>query len=366
MDRPQPTRSFFLRSKNDVDHYSMSYSNISAPGNGVWKDELIRYLGDDTTVIWTTHVGVWTTLAFLIAALAYLWSGHGSKKKRCYPHPLPPRSTYGLFETLQRYNSVHFHEVVLNVTRNQGKIVEINLWPIVRVRMFHVNDPKVARKILENPNSLKPREVYAFFDGMMGGTSFISEEGERYKHPRKAVSFGLSHSNMDDMLRKMHDVMDQWITNTLGKNHGDVVHVDIGVEMQRATIQSIGKIAFGYDFSTDEAERALRNIIKVTDEFGSECEKNPLRKSPIGIFLWAAKREASRCVRDTRLLVQNALEAHYNKPTDEQKKAKVLNELIAPGRYETIGGADALISDMALLFFAGFDTSKFAFCMQYW
>lgn len=343
---------------------NMSYSNISAPGSGIWRDELLHYL--DPAVSWTTNVWAWTAIAFLFAALAYLWAGQRSDKKTCYPYPLPPRCDWGLFETLERFNSIHFHEDCLYLSRNQGKILELNLWPLLRVPIFTISDPKVAREILENPNSLKPRDVYDFFDGVMGGRSFISEEGKRYKHPRKSVSIGISHSNMDNMLTNMHAVMDEWIADNLGKNQGDVVQVDITMDMQKATIQSIGKIAFGYDFSPEETGRMFHNVIKSFEEFGSACEKNPIRKSPIGIFLWAAKREASRCVQDTRLLVQNVLEAHNKKPADEQKKAIALNELMTPGRYEAIGGAEALISDMNLLFVAGFETSKFTIACTYW
>ena len=342
----------------------MSYSNFSAPRSGVWRDELLRNL--DPVVSLTTNVWAWTAIAFLFGALAYLWAGQCSDKKTCYPHPLPPRSDWGLFETLERFNSVHLHEHHFYALRNQGKIVELNLWPLIRVRVFSVNDPKVAREILENPNSLKPRDAYDFFDGILGGTSFLSEEGKRYKHLRKSVLIGISHSNMDNMLTKMHAVMDEWIADNLGKNQGDVVQVDITIDMQKATIQSIGKIAFGYDFSPEETGRIFHNTIKSFEEFGSACQKNPIRKSPIGIFLWGAKREASRCVHDTRLLVQNVLEAHHKKPADEQKKAIALNELITPGKYETIGGAEALISDMNLLFVAGFETSKFTTACLYW
>ncbi|KAL3804118.1 hypothetical protein ACHAW5_003211 [Stephanodiscus triporus] len=313
----------------------MINGSISAPVKGDWRDELLRYFGVDPTASWTTNVWVWTAIAFLFAALAYLSTAQRSDKER-YPHPLPPRSTLGLFETLEHCNSIHFHEWSLDLARNQGKIVEYNFWPLIRARVIAVNDPKVARKILENPESSKPREFYDFFDGLLGGTGFISEEGDRYKHPRKSVSIGISHSNMDDMLTKMHAVMDQWITDNLGKNQGDVSNIDITVEMEKATIQSIGKIAFGYDFSTEEIERTLHNIFKIADEFGRACEKNPVRKSPIGVFLWAAKREASLCVQDIRRLVQNVLEAHQKKSVDEQKKVIVLNELNTPGSFALV------------------------------
>jgi cytochrome P450 len=118
----------------------------------------------------------------------------------------------------------------LESTRNQGKILQYNLWPISRDPVFAVNDPKIARKIQENPKSLKPRNLYDVFDGLVGGACFISEEGDRYKHPRKSTLVGISHANMDSMLTNMHLVMDQWITQNLGKEVGDVVNVDIGAE----------------------------------------------------------------------------------------------------------------------------------------
>jgi hypothetical protein len=65
------------------------------------------------------------------------------------------------------------------------------------------------------------------------------------------------------------------------------------------------------------------------------------------------------------LLLQNVLLSHDSKSAEEQKRALALNELTTPGRYETIGGAEALISDMKLLFVAGFDTSELTFLSSY-
>jgi cytochrome P450 len=179
--------------------------------------------GDASWVLWT------------IAALLFsmLFIGHHTRKRKItyyYEHPLPPRSTIGVWEQLQQFGSVEFHLQSLESTRNQGKILQYNLWPISRDPIFAVNDPKIARKIQENPKSLKPRILYDVFDGLVGGACFISEEGDRYKHPRKSTLVGISHANMDSMLTNMHLVMDQWITQNLGKEVGDVVNVDIGAE----------------------------------------------------------------------------------------------------------------------------------------
>jgi len=344
----------------------MSNSIISTAGN-VWKDNFPFSFGDDSS--WTS---VWagTAAAFLIALLWYLWIGptvqQSKSKASCYPHPLPPRSTLGLVATLENLNSIDFHKWALELARNQAKIVELNLWPLMPTNshFFIVSDPKVARKILENPKCLKPREGYSLIDGVVGGICFISEEGERYKHPRKSTLMGISHSNMETMLTNINAVMDQWIIDNLGQKEGDVANIDIGLEMQKATIHSIGKIAFGYDFSKEEQEQTLCNLVKVINEFGLACEKNPIRKSAIGTLFWAAKREAWRRVQDIRSLMRKVLQAHMNKSINERKEVVVLNELTTPGRYDKLGGMDALLSDMFLLFFAGFDTSKFVFCTQ--
>ena len=56
----------------------------------------------------------------------------------------------------------------------------------------------------------------------------------------------MSYLNTDNILSKIYAVVDQWITDHMGK--GDVVNVDITTEMKKATIWSIGKTLFGYDF----------------------------------------------------------------------------------------------------------------------
>ena len=149
-------------------------------------------------------------------------------------------------------------------------------------------------------------------------------------------------------------MVDQWITDHMGKGKGDVVNVDITTEMKKATIWSIGKTLFGYNFLAEETEWTLHSVFKIVKQFGS-CKKSPVRKSHIGIFFWAAKQKALHCVQYMLWLVQNVLEARHNKLVEEQMKVVVLNELNTLRRYETIGGADALISDMTPLF-SWFDT----------
>jgi hypothetical protein len=197
--------------------------------DGAWSEDILRPMlagswlerGDASWVLWT------------VAALLFsMWfiGNHTRRRKIIYEYPLPPRSTIGVWEQLQQFGSVEFHLRSLESTRNQGKILQYNLWPISRDPIFAVNDPKIARKIQENPKSLKPRNLYDVFDGLVGGACFICEEGDRYKHPRKSTLVGISHANMDSMLTNMHLVMDQWITQNLGKEVGDVVDVDIGAE----------------------------------------------------------------------------------------------------------------------------------------
>lgn len=129
------------------------------------------------------------------------------------------------------------------------------------------------------------------------------------------------------------------------------------VTVQKATINSIGKIAFGYDISTDEQEKTLTSIIKIVDEFGLACEMNPIRKSPLGYFLYSAKREATRLVKEIRSFAQTMLEAHKSKTINDQKKIVTMNELTSSGtNYEQ----EDLISDMILLFLAGFDTTGYS------
>ncbi|KAL3914012.1 MAG: hypothetical protein SGARI_000356, partial [Bacillariaceae sp.] len=170
---------------------------------------------------------------------------------------------------------------------------------------------------------------------------------------------GMAPSTVDDMKSKINNVIDTWIDENLGKKVGDTSDVDIGVEMQKATVYSIGKIAFGYDFSKEEQEETLQKLMKTTYEFGIECEKNPLRKNSILGLLWAAKREATACVKDLRSLLGKVLETHRSKSMEEQKKAVALDGLNTPGKYEAFGGDEGLISDMLLLYAAGFDTTGY-------
>ena len=222
-------------------------NNTASVVDGAWSEDLLRpMIGSwlergDTWAVWT--------LAALLFSIWFIGQ-RTRRRKIIYEHPLPPRSTIGVWEQLQQFGSVDFHLHSLEITRDQGKILQYNLWPISRDPIYAVNDPKIARKIQENPKSLKPRNLYDVFDGLVGGACFISEEGDRYKHPRKSTLVGISHANMESMLANMHLVMDQWITQNLGKEVGDVVDVDIGAESK---FISIIRILCGLLHANDDA-----------------------------------------------------------------------------------------------------------------
>lgn len=249
---------------------------------------------------------------------------------------------------------------MLGLARNEAKIVRLPLWPILpwNQSLFSVSDPKIARKILENPKALKARLYYELFDALVGGTCFISEEGERYKHPRKAVLTGMSRSTMDDMVEKIHEVMDVWIERALGNV---VNEVDIGLEMQKCTIHSIGKIAFGYEISEQEQEDTVRDIGKLSYEFGVASEVHPWRKIPIlGPLLFAGRREAELCVQQMRLFCTKILHHRLGQSIEEKKQSTVLDVLASNDKGKAAGGDEAdIISDMILLYIAGFDTTGY-------
>lgn len=77
---------------------------------------------------------------------------------------------------------------------------------------------------------------------------------EKDKTPQKSFSIGMSYLNKDNILSKIYAVVDQWITDHMGKGKEDVVNVNIMTEMKKATIWSIGKTLFGYDFLVEETE----------------------------------------------------------------------------------------------------------------
>jgi hypothetical protein len=134
--------------------------------------------------------------------------------------------------------------------------------------------------------------------------------------------------------------------------------------MKKATIWSIGKTLFGYDFLAEETEWTLHSVFKIVKEFGS-CKKSPVRKSHIGIFFWAAKQKALHCVQYMLWLVQNVLEARHNKLVEEQMKVVVLNELNTLRRCETMWSwcIDFWYDPT---FFWIWYTSNLTCCMHFW
>jgi cytochrome P450 family 6 len=318
----------------------------------------------DTTVVdlsqLSTRIGL-SVVGIATVTLAYWWTTYDLDGKRTYEHPLPPLASGGFFKVMKEFNSPNFHEYALGQARNEAKIVRLPLWPILpwNMRLMAVYDPKVGRKILENPKAFKPRGIYEMFDSIVGGTCFISEEGERYKHPRKAVLMGISRNTINDMVRMIHEVMDDWIPHALGD---EVNEVDIGDEMQKCTIQSIGKIAFGCAISKEEQENTLRDATLAVYEFSIESEMYPWRKIPyLGPMIFNGRRQAEECVKKLRTFCTGMLHHHRSdKSIEEMKEAAVLDGLVTNDKGKAAGGTDDdIVSDMMLLYFAGFDTTGY-------
>jgi hypothetical protein len=59
---------------------------------------------DSTSMIWASAV-----VGFLFTVAYYRMFGKHSERTQ-YEHPLPPRSEFGFFETLQQFSSSKFHE----------------------------------------------------------------------------------------------------------------------------------------------------------------------------------------------------------------------------------------------------------------
>lgn len=128
----------------------------------------------------------------------------------------PPMTNGGFFYTVGKFFSKDMHRWLLDLSRNEGKVVQIPIVPPGHPTWCIVSDPKLARRILEDPTSTKWYTTYAIFDAAFGGKNFFSAEGERYKHTRRNHSVAFGPKYQESMTDIAKAELDKWIDAKFG------------------------------------------------------------------------------------------------------------------------------------------------------
>jgi hypothetical protein len=105
------------------------------------------------------------------------------------------------------------------------------------------------------------------------------------------------------MVTTAEGVLEEWL-----QQQSDDFELNISLEMQKLTIQVIGRIGFSYEFSMDETLKLQESIKIVYAEFVDRQQQYPQR-IVFGAF-YPGVRRAWQATRDLNSICRNVLQAY--------------------------------------------------------
>ena len=277
---------------------------------------------------------------FLTAAITLVYL-YFTRNKSAITHDFPPDAPGGYMYISARVRSIDLHNYVLEVSRTVGKVVRLPLIPFLHI--FMVADAKIARMVLENSQTRKWGFGYGFIDHVCGGDNFFSSEGKRHGHVRKSTSTAFAKQHVEDMMRTAEVVLEEWL-----EQQSNDFELDISREMQKLTIQVIGKIGFNFEFSMHETLKVQESLQIAIAEFSQNQRRYPQRKL-FGYF-YPGVRRAWQASRDLNDICRTILQAYKEGSAPNSLLMHIVND-------KDYDNDEQRIRDMILYLAAGYDTT---------
>lgn len=208
------------------------------------------------------------------------------------PSNLPPYADGGILETIHAILSSDAPWFVLrNAQRFNFQPFLVNMPPW---KAAFVGDGDLATRILNDPKSDKPPEIYNSFNPVVGGTNIFSASTEsfRWRHSRKGMAPAFSANNIARMNRVCKVVTETMIQHRFQTAIDSQTDVLLCQEMLLLTLSTICKGALEYDISLDESLMVLHEFEIANKEFFQKSNTNPLRKLQVLQWLFSDVRRA--------------------------------------------------------------------------
>ena len=235
-----------------------------------------------------------------------------------------------------------------------GDVFQINSpTSIFRKEVFvAVANPRIARKMLNDPKAIKPEEIYGRFKLLHDKnlTNMFVANGHRWAHARKSLNVAFSSSHVKRMrdvtVNKVEDFM-----RKLDKLERSGKSFDVGKELVGLTLKVICDAAFQYEMDDDEVEQFTTNLYLTMKE--QEKSSIPLRRK-LGRFIPTVRR-AIAASRTLDGMAEKMLEHYRN--MENPIPNTVIDCIAKNPSYENDNERKC---DMILLLTAGHDTTAYS------
>lgn len=191
---------------------------------------------------------------------------------------------------------------------------------------YVVGDYKVAKEIMKDAKSDKPRHIYKAFEGSAAKTMFTSTNDAYMKSLRKSTAHAFSKNEVGRMNTVAAKYVNEFVHGRLTDLAESGQPFDPSREMNYITFQVICESAFEYYITPEESDEFGRHSEISAREFIGKSAMNPLRPL-FGIFIPEVVQARDSC---SKLLdfAGRVLEAYRQNPDKSTHNTliKILNE----------------------------------------
>jgi len=191
---------------------------------------------------------------------------------------------------------------------------------------YIIGDYRLARQILQDTASDKPRQMYKKFEGTSAKTMFTSANDDYMKSLRKSTAHAFSKNEVGRMNQVARKYVDQWMNGRLEEFAATGQAFDPARELNSVTFSVICEAAFEYRASREEFEAFEHHSEITAREFIGKSALNPLRPL-LGRFIPEVRRARASMI--TLLDFCGRVLETYRKNPDKLSNntlIKILNE----------------------------------------
>lgn len=283
-----------------------------------------------------------------------------------YQHLPPAPDNMGLIPFLIQLLGTNGPQFALKMARTEGLgyvFCTPGLPSIVRPSAWiEIGEPRLGRRILEDPQSIKPLEAYQVFDKALSGESFFTRNGTRAHHVRKSTAAAFSTKNVQLMSVVVDQVLEEWITNRLEPMYIKTgTPIDFDEEMMIVTTEVIAKAGFDYQLSSEDRIEFATKMRTIMEVFFHQNFSVPRKLCG---FLFRDIREARQMAVELKDKFGHGIlqSARNNNNKSNENTTNIVNLMLQDSDYQN---DDERARDILIYFFAGFETTAhtIAYCM---
>jgi cytochrome P450 len=268
-----------------------------------------------------------------------------------------PMAPIGILEALQGIGGPDAPFFILDLSKKMGTLNFRLPIPLSLQGVYVIGDPQLAKQILSDKATEKPRILYKALDGMCcGARTLVAQPNNDYA---KAVRKSTFHAFSKNEVGRMNEIALKYVNQCLDGRMKQLADSDATFdpahEMTRITFFSICESAFEYEATEEEFEEFAHCAEVSGREFGIRQATNPLRGTIVGKFI-PSVREAHRCSAKNMEFARRVVDAYRKNPN--KSKQDTLIKLIE-GTAILANNDEEKASNTWLYLFAGMDTTGF-------